>query len=161
MAHRKYTAEHETWLATNPLCACGCGKPFNRGYDNFASSMRQRGHPPLHCRGHNPLSGTGAAKCKANYAAWAATNPVCRGCGKPLKPEYKKYVWSILHYGEPPKSHKGCRVIRNHNKNRIELNGCTLIRTEHGRCEKSYRCRHYDSCLAAADKRHWSGWKIQ
>ncbi len=156
---------YEAWFATNPICA-RCGSPLTSNYDSFRVCMKRFGRPPLHCHGHNQTRQ--APQYAAEYKAFRAEKHLCAcGCGEIIQPSYRTYVASMRNYGRPPlriqQHRKGCF---SHNKERVkkeldtlELNGCTIIRADHGRCEKSYHCDHYESCLDAAEKRWWGGWR--
>ena len=42
----------------------------------------------------------------------------------------------------------------------VKLNGCMIVPGYEGqRCEKSYNCEHYESCLDVAADRAWLGWR--
>jgi hypothetical protein len=44
---------------------------------------------------------------------------------------------------------------------RIYSNGCILIPTAEGRCEKYFDCEHHEECLDKVYLRMWDGWKTE
>ena len=157
---------YDDWRATKPICPT-CGKVLTSSEDSFRTCMRRFGRPPLHCKGHTPRPNKQVQK--AEWLAFLALKKVCAcGCGEIIQPNYRAYVVSMGHYGRPPnriQTHRQNGLPYKHNhqpkidKSRIKLNGCTLIRADHGRCEKSFHCEHYESCRDAAESRHWGGWR--
>ena len=158
---------YEAWFATNPRCPV-CNKKLTTSHDSFRTCMKRLGRPPIHCRGHNPQKKE--RKYLAEYEEFLTEKHLCAcGCGEILQPSYGAFVAAMVDYGRGPlrkqnhhknKMHDTCKKQKKENNNRIKLNGCTLIRADHGRCEKSYNCEHYESCLSATESRHWGGWKL-
>jgi len=156
---------YEAWSAQNNVCPT-CGKVLTSSEDSYRTCMRRFGRPPQHCKGHTPRPNK--QEQKEGWLAFLELKKTCAcGCGQYIQPSYRAYVVSMGHYGRPPNR------IQNHRKNglpyklqikinnsRISLNGCTLIRADHGRCEKRYHCEHYESCRDAAESQHWGGWKL-
>jgi len=155
---------YSDWLAQSPTCPT-CGKVLTSSEDSFRTCMRRLGRPPQHCKGHAPRPSKQVQK--ADWLVFLSLKQPCAcSCGESVQPGYRAYVVSMRHYDRPPlriQNHRqNCGVYKQQkkeNNNRINLNGCTLIRADHGRCEKSYHCDHYESCLHETYKRQWRGWK--
>lgn len=94
---RKYETEYQAWLKTDPLCACGCGKPLNTSYSAFERSKQvttKKGCSHRYLRGHSGHTrGQNQRKYDHEYNEWMATNPICAcGCGQPIDAIYARFV---------------------------------------------------------------------
>ena len=137
---RKYEKEYLEWLATNPVCACGCGEPMTSSFASFVSAMKLYGRPPqmkaTHSKRRRPK------KFAKEFEQWLATNPTCQcGCGQRFDWNYGSFSSYYSQKQKFPSYLSGHKFKLERMTNVINFNGCSIILTKSGS-----RCNEYNEC---------------
>lgn len=155
---KKWRQEYENWIDTNPICACGCGKPLKTSFSSFTTSMYRKKRPPEILPGHINTHNKEHLFPHTDYITWYNQLQHCEICGKVLALSYRIYALSIKKTGCPPIIHPECRP--KYNKKRMNFNGCIVKEVAEGRCQLMDKCKYYRKCLDMAISNKMQGWKI-
>lgn len=160
---RKYEKEYLEWLATNPICACGCGESMTSSFASFVSAMKLYGRPPLTKARHD--NKRRPRKFKEEYDEWLKTDRICKcGCGQKIEWDYssfKSYYAQKLKFPEYEVGHGWYLDDLSAPVKVVNFNGCRIsIMRKNIRCKEYETCSHYLDCLEFVIVEHKGyGWE--